>query len=328
MDVSIIIVNYNTVKYTLDAIDSVFDKTKGIAYEIIVVDNNSSDNSKEIIAQKYGGKVTYLALPENIGFGRANNEGAKIAKGRNLFLLNPDTILLNNAVKILSGYLDSNPRVGCCGGNLYSEKLEPATSFSRIFPSVLEELDSFLFGIIGKIMFQKNRNYNYGSHSLKVAWVLGADIMIKKALFDALNGFDPVFFLFHEEIELEYRLHKLKYEIHNVPCAHIMHLEGKSISDNLKKQRMKYASRSLWLKKHRKSSILLVNIIAYATAIMRIYIWTILGNKEKIDLWVFAFKHITPPPPRTRRWGKREKRRYRYTIKNHSRLRIRTSEAA
>ena len=105
MDVSIIIINYNTISFLIDAVDSIFAKTEGIEYEIIVVDNNSNDNSKTIIMEKYGKKVIYLSLPENIGFGRANNEGAKIAKGRNLFFLNPDTLLLNNATKILSDYL-------------------------------------------------------------------------------------------------------------------------------------------------------------------------------------------------------------------------------
>jgi GT2 family glycosyltransferase len=73
MDVSIIIINYNTIKLLVDAIDSIFVKTEGINYEIIVVDNNSSDSAKTILLEKYGDKVRFIGLQENIGFGRANN---------------------------------------------------------------------------------------------------------------------------------------------------------------------------------------------------------------------------------------------------------------
>ena len=76
MDVSIIIVNYNTVNLLIDAIDSVLEKSNDFTYEIIVVDNNSSDNSQQILSERYGDKVRYIALPENIGFGRANNRAA------------------------------------------------------------------------------------------------------------------------------------------------------------------------------------------------------------------------------------------------------------
>jgi GT2 family glycosyltransferase len=212
MDVSIIIVNYNTIKYTLDAIDSIFEKTNGVEYEIIIVDNNSSDNSKEIIAQKYGSKVTYLALSKNIGFGRANNEGAKIAKGRNLFFLNPDTILLNNAVKILSRYLDDNPKAGCCGGNLFNIDRTPAGSFLRHFSHcVFDEINCFLCGLPGKLLYGRNTCFNHTGRPLAVGFISGADLMIRKTFFDELGGFCKDFFMYYEETELEWRIKKADF---------------------------------------------------------------------------------------------------------------------
>lgn len=108
MDVSIIIVNYKTACLLANAVESIFDKTTGVDFEVIVVDNASGDDCGSLLARKFKGRVTYVGLNENIGFGRANNEGARLAKGRNLFFLNPDTILLNNAVKLLSNYLDAH----------------------------------------------------------------------------------------------------------------------------------------------------------------------------------------------------------------------------
>lgn len=85
MDVSIIIVNYKTACLLANAVESIFDKTTGVDFEVIVVDNASGDDCGSLLARKFKDRVTYVGLNENIGFGRANNEGARFAKGRNLF---------------------------------------------------------------------------------------------------------------------------------------------------------------------------------------------------------------------------------------------------
>ena len=90
MDVSIIIVNYNTKDLTSQCIDSIYEKTQGVRFEIILVDNASTDGSKEVFEKDT--RITYIYSDENLGFGRANNLGAKVAKGKYLFLLNSDTI--------------------------------------------------------------------------------------------------------------------------------------------------------------------------------------------------------------------------------------------
>jgi len=291
MDVSIIIVNYNTVNLLIDAIDSVFEKTEGIEYEIIVVDNNSPENPKNILAEKYGNKIVYLGLSENIGFGRANNEAAKIAQGRNLFLLNPDTILLNNAVKILSDYLDDNPRAGCCGGNLYNDRYEPTVSFTRILPSIFDEINQLSLNIIGKIAFGRNQFFNYTNKALKVAGIIGADLMIRKSLFDRLKGFDPDFFMFAEEIELEYRVGKKGYKIISVPYARIVHLEGQSISNRLDRMKKLHDSRLIYLKKtHNPISIKLINALSLFNMELHLFAWTLLRNKEKVASWLEFYK--------------------------------------
>lgn len=112
MDVSIILVNYNTTRLLLQAIDSIYEKSAGFTFEVIVVDNNSSENPEKEIREKYGDQITLISLSENIGFGKANNEGIKIAKGRYIFLLNTDTYLINNAIYILMQYMDTHLDVG------------------------------------------------------------------------------------------------------------------------------------------------------------------------------------------------------------------------
>ena len=282
MDVSIIIVNYNTISCLLDAIDSVLLRAKDIKYEIIVADNNSTDNSKSILFERYGNRIIYLDLPENIGFGRANNEAVKIAKGRNLFFLNPDTILLNNAVKILSDYLDDNADVGACGGNLFDENMLPAVSFAAMLPSLSQTIDELLGYPITLMKFGKNRYFNFTNTAIKVAGVIGADLMIKKELFNILGGFDRDFFMYYEELELCFRINKVGFQMYNIPCSHIQHLEGKSISNDYKKIRSKYYARMLYLSKTQtKVKLLLINHIYRLSSIMRLMVFSVLRNREK-----------------------------------------------
>jgi len=248
MDVSIIIINYNTKDLIKQCIDSVLEKTQDIEFEIIVVDNASSDGSQQFIKNVYP-NIIFIESPDNLGFGRANNLGFEYAKGRNLFLLNSDTILLNNAVKILSDYLDSNIEAGVCGGNLYDEKGSPVFSFSRSLSPVLSELNFFFKGILFKIMYRENIEFNHTSKPLKVGYITGADMMLRSSVFGSAGQFDRDFFMYSEDIELTYRIKKSGFSVYSVPDAHIIHLIGRSSQDDYNKLKIMINSTNLYLKK-------------------------------------------------------------------------------
>lgn len=228
MDVSIIIVNYKTVPLILNCIESVYARTEGICYEIIVVDNNSQDGFAEKIQSRFP-KVICLPLSENIGFGRANNEGIKIAKGRNIFFLNPDTLLLNNAIKILSDYLDTHPKTGACGGNLYDEDIKPTHSYCMMLPGIRWELNGLFHGLIDKVQYGKNAQFNHTGKPRKVGYITGADLMIPRCVLEKVGVFSPEFFMYYEETELSFRIRQKGYGILSIPGAEIQHLEGKSM---------------------------------------------------------------------------------------------------
>lgn len=228
MDVSIIIVNYKTVPLILDCLRSVYQYTKHISFEIIVVDNNSGDDFERRIKTEYS-DVRCIALAENIGFGRANNEGIKVAQGRNILFLNPDTVLLNNAVKILSDYLDTHLTVGVCGGNLYDEEMKPTHSYFMLLPSFWWELDILCRRWLRWIVWGKNAQFNYSRKPRKVGYICGADMMVKSSVLEQVGCFSPLFFMYYEETELTYRIKRAGYSIFSIPEARIQHLEGKSL---------------------------------------------------------------------------------------------------
>lgn len=251
MDVSVIIVSYNTIDHIMNCIDSVYNKTKDIDFEIVVVDNNSPDNTVELLKEKYSNLSNFrvLELNENIGFGRANNAGFEIIKGRNVLLLNPDTILINNAIKVLSDYIDNNQKVGICGGNLFNEEMQPIHSFCRRLPGLYSELNSLLRGYLDRFFYGKNAQFNHLSKNISVGYVTGANMMMRNAILAKVGYFNPTFFMYFEETELTYRIRQAGYSVMSVPEAEIQHLKGKSFKGfEEKRERMFLEGRQIYNK--------------------------------------------------------------------------------
>lgn len=257
IDVSIIIVNYNTRQLLINCLTSIQERTLGINYEIIVVDNNSSDNSLEEVRKRFK-SVNIFNSGSNLGFGKANNLGIKIASGRNIFFLNSDTLLINNAVKILSDYLDKNEKIGICGGNLFNNELKEANSFCRIMPGIFSEINVMSLTKISKLIYGRNSSFNYTSNPLNVAYITGADMMVPKRILDIVGGFDPDFFLYYEETELTNRVKKAGYLVNSLPQAKIIHLEGASSKNISWKTDVYNRSRKIYYKKVYTNRILYV----------------------------------------------------------------------
>lgn len=288
IDVSIIIVNYNTLSLTRECIDSIFYFTKRIAFEVILVDNNSDDGSKEFFQQDK--RITYIYEKENHGFGIANNIGAKVAVGKYLFFLNSDTILFEDSIQYLFSFLEDKKDAVICGGNLVSKEKLPTSSFERFFPSISYAINELLVKIPGKILYGKNTSFNYSKKPLKVAYVSGADLMIKKSDFDMLNGFDENFFMYFEETDLCKRASKFG-SIYSVPSASIIHLGGQSSKDSPKlpsekKLRIQSQSAKYFFSKHYgKIYVKIYNLIKMLSAYTRVLEFFVIGDKDKADMW-------------------------------------------
>jgi len=158
--------------------------------------------------------------------------------------------LLNNAIKILLDFLRKYDNVGVVGGNLYTLDHKPGYSYTRILPGMVTEVLSLMtFGFLSKVI--PNLYHNHSNKPIKVASISGANLMIRRSVLEKVGCFDPVFFMYYEDTELNWRVRKAKYKLMNVPSAKFSHID--SCSFNLKENKIKMSlqSRAIFLEKTR-----------------------------------------------------------------------------
>ena len=231
IELSILIVSYNTRELTRAALASVYEQTKGVSFEVIVVDNASSDGSTEMLAT-YPSEPQVIGLRENIGFARANNLGARIARGRYLLLLNPDTVVLDGAIDKLIAFARATPKARIWGGRtLFGDgRQNPSSCWGKM---TLWNQICRATGLTG--LFPRSEVFNGEAYSLwncdyarQVDIVSGCFFLIEKALWDGLAGFDPLFFMYGEEADLCLRAHAFSARPMVTPDATIIHYGGAS----------------------------------------------------------------------------------------------------
>lgn len=267
VSVSIIIVSYNTCRLTQNCINSIFQHTSGVDFEVIVVDNDSCDGSKEVLSADK--RIVYIQSRGNLGFGKANNLGYARAKGKYLFLLNSDTLLLNNAVRLFYDIAENDSfEVGCWGTMLIDKNGKPAVSYGK-FLSVWSDLYLHWIKLPLSILNRKPFSvawYNYPiADNGFVDYITGADIFMRKSVADQYGLFDTSFFLYFEETDMEkrYAAHGIKRRICTAPK--IMHLEGGSQDNgkiNLKMQLIRLKSKMIYLRKWNNSGLFYFYIVA------------------------------------------------------------------
>lgn len=224
MDISVIIVNYNTREITANCIDSIFAQTSGLEFEVVLVDNASTDGSKEQFEKD--NRIIYVYSETNLGFGRANNLGYTYSRGKYIFCLNSDTILLNNALLLFFDKMESlTPEVGCMGTLLLDRQHQVMHSYGQ-FPTLLSNIKWRL----GRPCEWKDPKWMQSSDSrfFEVGYVTGADLFIRRDVIEVCGFFDPDFFLYFEETEMQRRFQNRGYKAYIYTEPQIIHLEGGS----------------------------------------------------------------------------------------------------
>lgn len=231
MEVSVIIVNYNVKHFLEQCLHSVQKALNNIDGEIIVVDNNSVDGSTQLVKAKFPG-VRLIANKKNAGFSKANNQGIKEAKGKYVLLLNPDTVVEEDTLSKVTGFMDQHPEAGGLGvkmidgkGNFLPESKRglptPWVAFCKMFGLSKLFPNSKKFG-------KYHLSYLGENEVHEVDVLAGAFMLLRKETLDKVGLLDETFFMYGEDIDLSYRITQEGYKNYYFPGTTIIHYKGES----------------------------------------------------------------------------------------------------
>ncbi|MFI5132683.1 MAG: glycosyltransferase family 2 protein [Chitinophagales bacterium] len=282
MELSVIIVNYNVRHFLEQCLYSVQKAINGIQAGIIVIDNCSADNSLEYLKPRFP-QVQFLANTENRGFAKACNQGLKLSKGKYVLFLNPDTIVPEDCFLQCINFFKSHPDAGALGIKMLDGSGKFLKESKRSFPAPATSLYK-LFGL--SRIFPKSKffsKYHLGNlnenENHEVDVLAGAFMMIRREVLEKLGGFDEIFFMYGEDVDLSYRIQKAGYKNYYFAGSSIIHFKGESTrKGSLNYVRMFYKAMSIFARKQYGSGKagafnLLIQLAIWIRAVM-----TAIGN--------------------------------------------------
>jgi len=302
IDLSIIVVSYNTCKLTSECIRSVVDNTKKTKYEVLVVDNGSTDGSvKTISALK--SRVTNLHIiknKKNLGFAKANNQGLAIAKGRYILLLNSDTVIHDNVLGEMIGWMDKHESTGIAScalrntdGSMQGTGGYFPTLISVFSWMTIQDLP-FVDRLIKPFHPMRQKSFAKGdafyTKERDLDWVTGAFFLIRRGVFEDVGYFDEDYFMYTEETDYCYRAKRKGWKVKYLPKWSIAHHGGAS-GESWSHVIPEYKGIKLFYKKHFPSwQYLVLRLLLKVGALGRIFLFGLLEGKEAVKVYAKAFK--------------------------------------
>ncbi|HDQ44693.1 MAG TPA: glycosyltransferase [bacterium] len=253
-DLSVILVNYNVKSYLEQALASIQKSLEGLKAEIFVVDNASHDGSVPMVRSRFPG-VRLIVNPENAGFAKANNQAIRLASGRHICLINPDTLVREDTFRVCVAYLDAHADVGMVGGKVLNPDGTLQLACRRSFPTpwVAFTKVSGLSALFPKTRLFGRYNLTYldPEQEADVEAISGSFMVVRKAVIDRVGLLDEQFFMYGEDLDWCYRIHRAGWKIVYLPDTQIVHYKGRSTHEaSADALRLFYGAMALFVRKH------------------------------------------------------------------------------
>ena len=295
IDLSVIIVNWNTRDLLVRCLNSITQVTQRMKAEVFVVDNRSSDESGRTVKERFS-QVILIENETNLGFAGANNQALRRSKGNYLLLLNPDTQVKEEPIQKLISLMEAHPDVGITGVQFLNSDGSKQNSIAN-FPSLATELlnKSLLRWLSPGKFPGKEKDY---PEPIEVDSVIGACMMVRREALDQVGLLDEDYFLFLEETDWCYRMKRAGWKIYHVPDAEVYHFQGKSAEKEKKRARVEYfRSRYHFFKKNKGNLqwfILLAGVLIrlgcelfFASAINLFTFFSIRKWRKKLSVYAY-----------------------------------------
>lgn len=285
VDVSVIIVNWNTREVICDCIGSIYAQTNDLDFEVIVIDNASSDNSVEAIKRDYP-EVILINNKENRGFAAANNQGIEIAKGRYVLLLNPDTVILNGAIQKSVTFADHHPEaavVGIRNNNADGSLTKNCFQFASVQNLMISS--SGLHRLFPHSHFFGRERLSWWDYLTirEVDVVAGCFMLARRKVIDQVGRMDEAYFMYGEEMDWCWQLKRAGWKTVYYPEARIIHYGGMSAAQNPAGMRIEQKKSYLRFieKRQGKTAKYIAHSLLFLSGLLRLGYWVL--------CWLFSF---------------------------------------
>jgi GT2 family glycosyltransferase len=302
MNLSIVIINYNTKALLLDCLDSINKNTKNLSYEIIIVDNASTDGSVEILKRLKNRELKIILNRKNLGFAKANNQGIEIAKGRYILLLNSDTQIPMEVLEKMTGFMDKNPKVAVASCAL-KNKDGSLQATGGYFPTLPRVITWMLFlddiPLMDKLikpfhpMHEKSFIYRGEAFFQKMGerdWVTGAFFLVRREVFEEIGLLDEEYFMYTEEVDFCFRAKKKGWKVWYIPSLAITHFGGASSASEFPII-SEYKGIKIFYRKHMPAwQMPVLRFLLKTGAVLRIFLLGVLKGGSYARAYAKAFQ--------------------------------------
>ena len=244
-DISIVLVCWNNLDYLEPCLESLYGSEMHSTFDVVVVDNGSTDGSQEMLREKYP-EIAIIQNDHNVGLGKASNQGIEATNGRYVLLLNNDTIVNGPSFDAMVDFLNANPQAGAAGGRLLNPD-GTVQACHNDFPSLREEF--FIASRLGEYLWEGYPSYIREDQLRSVSWLGSACLMIRRAALDEVGLLDEEYFIYGDEADLQYRLKQAGWDIYFLPQAYTIHFGGRSMN-RWGRRKMVYRGKMMFYRKN------------------------------------------------------------------------------
>jgi GT2 family glycosyltransferase len=302
VDLSIIIVSWNTRDLLAQCLESVFKEVSDTSTlttahcppttEVFVVDNASADGSAQMVRERFP-QVHLIENHENVGFARANNQAIRVSTGRYVLLLNSDTIVQPNALAQMVAFMDAHPEAGIVGANVLNQDRTPQKCFGY-FPTLLSEAICS-WGLDSRLPFLESPRWDSTVGWLETDWVIGAAMMTRHNVLQRVGHLDEEYFMYSEEIDFAWRVKRAgwrNYVLRAAPIIHLSHQSTDRVPAQMKaelfRSKMKYFE-----KHHGAVSAALLRLIFASSILAKRWYYYFVGKRAQSELWARTWCYFT-----------------------------------